>query len=253
VRKLLRFGTDESGISMLLGALLVAAAAVIGAISFDAAAYLANIQHAQWEAEGMATAAARALRQTGDEASALRAGRDWAYANGAEASSVECCAFGDMRPTGSPDGFTETVTAVSEAERDPLFLHLFGLPGELSSRRTATAQVVAAERGAVCPWGILGDASDSALDDGTYFGIEPGRVYALSFIAVPQSAGDSYHFDSPGEASPLQSRAKRLPQVRRALSKRTTSWQRSSPTTRSGQSLLEALSHHYSFESADGS
>lgn len=239
---------------MVSGALLLAAAAVIGAIGFDAAVYLAGVRHAQWEAEGMAKAAARALRQTGDEASALRAGTDWAFENGIDETTTECCALGDMRPVGAPDGIPETVTAVSRAERGTLFLRFFGLPGELSSRRTATAQVVAAERGPVCPWGILGDATDLGFDDGTSFGLQPGRAYSLNFLTEFAAIGDVLPLDLMGGGIPDYEEA--LRHGCREAETRTVSTDDLVTTLPSGTEIagitLEALSHYYSFESGDG-
>ncbi len=150
---------------------------------------------ARWEAEGMAMAAARELRQTADQDAALRAARDWAIRNDVDPSRIECCEFSDLRPLAAPDGNVDTVTAASRATQDTFFLHLFGAPETVSVKRAATAQVVGAEGGPICPWGVIGDPSDLTPGDGSYFGIVPGRVYAIDLSAAPEGQGDFLPLD----------------------------------------------------------
>jgi hypothetical protein len=88
---------------MVKGALLLTATVLFVALAFDLAIYFARLGRAQWEAEGMATAAARQLSINGSEADALSAASHW-LENNERASTAECCTFADWRPLQRPDG-----------------------------------------------------------------------------------------------------------------------------------------------------
>ena len=254
MRYFVRLVQPESGFGLLPGTLFLTMAVILAAIAFDSAIFLGRMRTARWEAEGMAMAAARELRQTADQDAALRAARDWATRNDVDPSRAECCEFSDLRPLTSPDGNVDTVTAASRATQDTFFLHLFGAPDTVSVKRDATAQVVGAEGGPICPWGVIGDPSDLMPGDGSYFGIAPGRVYAIDLNVAPEGVGGFLPLDltETGVAG--------YQDVIAAGCRESASgvWSAGdlSGVISSGsdvaRSTLRALSDHYLFESADG-
>lgn len=183
---------------MLKGAVLAALFVLVAAAVLDLAVFFARVRKAQWVAEGVAMAAAAELSRGGSETSALNAATDWLVRNEVAPLKGECCVFEDRRPLTAPDGAPDTVTAMSRVEHGTVFLHLFGLPGEISVERTATAHVVGSAGGALCPLAVLGDASDLNPDDGTYLGVGAGRVYAIDLTDAPRLPGDFLPLDFDG-------------------------------------------------------
>ncbi len=244
----------ESGLNMLGGAVFLALVMLLAVVGFDLAVFLARVHKAQWEAEGMALAAARALRQTASQEDALRAARDWALRNNVDPSRVECCTFGDLRPLTAPDGYADTVTAAAHASPGTFFLHLLGIPETVSVRRSAVAQVVGAGGGPICPWGVVGDGADVTPDDGGYLGLVPGRVYAIDLATAPRGPGDFLPLDLSGTG--IAGYQEAIARGCRADEAGVWSAGDVSGMLPSGSdvvsSTLQALSEHYSYESADG-
>lgn len=239
---------------MLKGAVLAALVVLVAAIALDLAVFFAHVLKAQWEAEGMAKAAASELSRGGDETSALAAATNWLLRNKIDPVRRECCRFDDLRPVTAPDGAPDTVTAVSRATHSTLFLHLLGLPKEISAERTATAQVVGAAGGALCPLAVVGDPSDVTPEDGTYLGLAPGRVYAVDLRSIPQQPGDflPLDFDGTGIGGYYQEIAAGC----RAGVQNVRSAGDVNGVLASGgevsRSTLQGLTEHYSHELADG-
>jgi hypothetical protein len=254
MKRFVRSVRSESAFGLLSGALLLTLVAVLAAIAFDSAVFLARVHRARWEAEGMAMAAARELRQTSDQEAASRAARDWVIRNDVDPSRAECCSFADLRPVTGPDGYADTVTATSRVTQDTFFLHLLGLPKTVSIKRAATAQVVGAEGGPVCPWGVLGDPSDVTAQDGSYFGILPGRVYAVDLSVAPQEPGDFLPLDltKTGVVGYLEAIAHGCREDEAGVWSAGDRVGVISNGSDVARSTRQALGDHYSFESADG-
>jgi hypothetical protein len=239
---------------MVMGALFLAAAVVFATLLLDLGVFLARVNKAQWEAEGMAKAAAQQLSRNSDQADALRVGKDWLYANNVDRSQADCCTFGDLRPLEKPDGLVDTVTATAQASEETYFLHYLGLPKVVSVRRTATAQVVGAQGGAVCPWGIIADTSGAAADGKGNFGLTPGRIYEFDLAATPQRPGDFVALDLARSGVGGYQQA-----IAAGCRKQETGvWSVGDVTSflQNGAEVstatLDALTVHYDFESADG-
>ncbi len=102
MRRFVRLVRPEGGLNMLGGALFLALTMVLAVGTFDFAVFVARVHNAQWEAEGMALAAAKALRQNANQEDALRAARDWASLNNVDPSRIECCTVRRPAPAGRP-------------------------------------------------------------------------------------------------------------------------------------------------------
>jgi hypothetical protein len=254
MRRFARLVRPEGGLNMLGGAIFLALVMVLVAVTLDLAVFVARMHKAQWEAEGMALAAAKSLRQNPNQEDALRAATDWAYVNDVDPSRVECCTFGDLHPLAAPDGYVDTVTAASRASQDTSFLHYLGIPKTVSVRRSAMAQVVGAGGGPICPWGVVGDSADVTPGDGTYLGLAPGRVYAIDLTAAPRGVGDFLPLDL--SKSGVANYQEAITHGCRADEAGVWSVGDVSLPLPSGgdiaRSTLQALSEHYSYESADG-
>src|SRR4030042_2019343 len=198
MRRFVRLVRPEGGLNMLGGALFLALTMVLSVGTFDFAVFVARVHNAQWEAEGMALAAAKPRRQKPNQEDALRAARDWASLNNVDPSRIECCTVGDLRPLAAPDGYADTVTVTTRATQGTFFLRFLSIPGTISVRRSATAQVVGAGGGPICPWGVGGDPSDVTPEDGSYLGLISGRVFAIDLAAAPRGPGDFLPLDLSG-------------------------------------------------------
>jgi hypothetical protein len=237
---------------MVKGGLLLAAVIVLVAITFDLAICLSRIGKAQWEAEGMATAAAQQLSISGDEADALRAADRWMETNERSGSHPECCTFADWRPLHNPDGILDTVTATARIGHSTFFLHYLGLPNRVSLERSATAQVVGAKGAPVCPWGIIADSSASGGD--TSYGLVPGRVYSFDLADTSHEEGALLPLDLTGSGLSGYETA-----IAAGCRKEETGvWSVGDPVrflaggSDVAEATLRALTNHYQFESADG-
>jgi len=252
-KRFVRSIQSERGFNLVKGSLLLAVAIVLAAIALDLAIFIARVNKAQWEADGMALAAAKQLRQSPDQEAALRAGKDWAYRNEIDPARVECCTFGDLRPAGAADGFVDTVTAASRVSHSTFILGLLGLPKSVSVRRTATARVVGAGGGPLCPFGVIGDVSGPA-SDGSYLGLVPGRVYALDLGASPQGTGDFLPLDLAQSGTAGYQEA--IAQGCRSEEVGVWSVGDLAGFIPDGDGIsgvtLQALSEHYNYEVADG-
>ncbi len=236
---------------MVKGALLLMATVVIAALMFDLAIYFARIGKAQWEAEGMATAAARQLSINGSQADALTAANHWLENNQRGLSTAECCTFADWRPVQHPDGILDTVTATARVDHSTLLLHYFGLPGVSSIERSATAQVVGAKGAPVCPFGIVAASSAQGSDD---FGFVPGRVYSFNLADHSGDGGTLVPLDLAGGGVAAYEQM-----VAAGCRKEETGiWSAGDvvhllpPGNEADQATLRALIVHYQFESGDG-
>jgi len=237
---------------MVKGAMLLAATVLFAAMAFDLAVFFAHMGRAQWEADGMASAAARQLAINGSQDDALAAANNWLANNEADPSTADCCAFADWRPLSHPDGILDTVTATAHIGHSTFFLHYLGFPDNLYVDRSATAQVVGAKGAPICPWAIVVAASAPGSDD---FGFVPGRVYSFNL-------GD--HSGDDGTLVPLDLKDAGLAGYEKTLAagcrkNDTGSWSVGqtvsllSPDDEAVDATLRGLTVHYQFESADGS
>jgi hypothetical protein len=244
----------EGRLNMVKGAILLALVILVAATALDLAVFVARVRKAQWEAEGMAMAAATELSRGGDETSARGAATNWLLRNKIDLLKGECCRFGDLRPLMAPDSAPDTVTATSRARHGTFFLHLLGLPEEMSVERTATAQVVSAAGGALCPLAVLGDPFDVTAGDGTYLGVAPGRVYAVDLRNAPQRPGDFLPLDFDGTG--IDGYYQEIAAGCEAGVENVRSAGDVNSVLASGnevsRSTLQALTEHYSHEVADG-
>lgn len=254
VRGLFRAIGSERGLNMVAGALFLALTVIFATVVLDLGVFMARVNKAQWQAEGTAKAAAQQLSRNSDQADALRVAKGWLSTNTSDLAQVDCCTFGDLRPLAKPDGLVDTVTASAQASEDISFFHLPGLPKVVSVRRTATAQVVGAQGGPVCPWGIVADTSGAAVEGKGNFGLTPGRIYALDLAVGPRRPGDFVALDlaRSGVGGYQQS-------IAAGCRKQETGvWSVGDVTgflqngTEVTQATLDALMDHYYFESADG-
>ncbi len=111
---------------------------------------------------------------------------EWATRNGVAAEEdLECCTFSDR----NNDGEIDTVSGRIERSSDTLFARVLGIES-LPVERESTARVVHARGAPVCPWGLLGDPNDTDPNDGSYFGVVPGEVYALKVSTGLQTEGN---------------------------------------------------------------
>jgi len=234
------------------GVLLVILTIIFAGVVLDLAIFLSHVGKAQWEAENMALAAARQLSVNGDQADALRAADSWMARNNRDSSRVKCCAFADWRPIGVPDGIVDTVTATSQASHTTLFLDYLGLPKLFSVERSATAQVVGAAGGPICPWGIIADLPTTDSDG--QFALVPGRVYAFDLAAGSRDSGSLLPLDLAGSGLAGYQTA-----VASGCRKEETgSWSVGDVVKPLGDeggvaaTTLRAMNDYYNFETGDG-
>ncbi len=236
---------------MVKGAMLLVATVLFAAMAFDLAVYFARMGRAQWEADGMATAAARQLAINGSQDDALAAANNWLANNATDPSTAQCCAFADWRPLSHPDGILDTVTATAHVGHSTFFLHYLGFPEKLYVDRSATAQVVGAKGAPICPWGIV--AASAAPGSGDY-GFAPGRVYTFN---LDDNSGDG------GTLIPLDLKGAGIAGYEKTLAagcqkEDTGTWSAGEtvhllpPGDEAAQATLRAVTVHYQFESADG-
>ena len=234
------------------GVLLVILTIIFAGVVLDLAVFLSHVGKAEWEAENMALAAARQLSVNGDQADALRAADSWMSRNNRDSSRVECCAFADWRPLGTPDGTMDTVTATSRASHTTLFLDYFGLPKLFSVKRSATAQVVGATGAPICPWGIIADPP--ATDSDGQFALVPGRVYAFDLVTGSRDTGSLLPLDLAGSGLAGYQTAV----VSGCRTEETGRWSVGdvvTPLDGEGDvaaTTLQAMNDYYNFETGDG-
>jgi hypothetical protein len=236
---------------MVKGAMLLAATVLFAAMAYDLAVYFARMGRAQWEADGMATAAARQLAINGSQDDALMAANNWLANNETDPSTAQCCAFADWRPVSQPDGILDTVTATAHVGHSTLFLHYLGFPEKFYVDRSATAQVVGAKGAPICPWGIVADSS--APGSGNY-GFAPGRVYTFN---LADHSGDG------GTLVPLDLKGAGVAGYEKMLSAGcrkgdTGTWSAGEAVRllplgdQAAAATMRAVTVHYQFEAADG-
>lgn len=236
---------------MVKGAVLLTLTVLLAALALDLAVYFARMGRAQWEAEGMATAAARQLSINGSEADSLSAANLWLANNERDLSTAECCTFADWRPHQRPDGILDTVTATARVAHTTFILSHFGLPGELFVERSATAQVVGAKGAPICPWGIVAASSEPGVAD---YGFVPGRVYSFNLADRSQDGGSFVPLDLAGGGVADYEKT-----IAAGCRKEDTGiWSvgdvvRLLPSgNEAAQATLRALIVHFGFESGDG-
>jgi Flp pilus assembly protein TadG len=179
----------ERGQILVLAAVFTAIVLGTTALAIDLGVFLSHARDAQNAADAVALAAAQELRDGGDQQAAIAAAQEWAAKNGVDLSDLDCCVFEDLRPIGDPDGKLDTVTAQVQSTSDTIFARTLDI-AQMSLSRDATAQVAHARGAPVCPWAILGDETDTDPDDGDYYGIVPGQVYALKVAVGLQDEGN---------------------------------------------------------------
>jgi len=239
---------------MAKGFLLLAVVIVFAAVAIDLGIFFSRINKAEWEAEGLARAAANQLALNPDQADALRIARDWLTTNARDPSRGECCVFEDARPLTMRDGYVDTVTASSYASHSTFFLHYLGFPKKIAIHRGATAQVVGARGASICPWGVIGDDTAEMGEGVSYLGLVPGRVYEIDLEGGASQTGDFVSLDlaRAGRNGNIAAVAAGCPRDA------TSVWSVGDITTLlpdsggTNDSTLQALNDHFSFEASDG-
>ncbi len=238
-------------LDMLKGAVLLAATIFFVAMAFDLAVYFARMGRAQWEADGIATAAAGQLALNGSQDDALAAAGSWLGNNHLDASNAQCCTFADSRPVDKPDGILDTVTATVRVSHGTFFLHYLGFPEKYYAKQSATAQVVGARGAPICPWAVVADSSASGSD----FGFVPGRVYTFNLNDRSSDGGTLVPLDLKGGGvtgyEAILSAGCRKEDVGTWSVGQTVHLLPS--TDDAPDATLRGLVVHYQFESADGS
>jgi len=172
------------------------------ALSTDVGMYLRDLRHAQNEADAAALAGAQAFMvKPPSEATAKQLAEDWAAKNGA-AGDVAWTGEGDCgtTPSGAPipwgvsdsngDGDVDTICLAIERSTPSVFARVLGISSFAVERRAA-ARAVHADHGAVCPWALKStEPSDTDPTDGTFMGIEMGKVYAVKVGAGESGMGN---------------------------------------------------------------
>lgn len=116
---------------------------------------------------------------------AVAAARSAAARNGVDVDHrFDCCTFRDTNGDGRPDRITATV----RTEPRLILLGMLGLHPPLVTR-DATAGVVHASTGPLCPWGLVARGPESG-PGGRYWGFETGKVYLLKVDNGLQETGN---------------------------------------------------------------
>jgi hypothetical protein len=176
---------------------------VIGftALVTDVGIYMRDLRDAQNDADAAALAGARALMLTPPEAdTAIQLAEEWATNNGAGGQVVWT---GDGHCGTTPDGDPipwgvsasnggadpDTICLRIERSTPSVFARVLGIDS-FPAKRAAAARAVHANLGAVCPWALKGDPDDTDHTDGTYMGVEMGKIYAVKVGAGSGGMGN---------------------------------------------------------------
>ena len=176
----------ERGQIIALTALLITGVMGFTALAVDMGIFMRDLRDAQNDADAAVLAGAQELlSDPPDTAAAADKAREWATRNGVEPEHFDCCTFADA----DDDGVTDTISARVDRSSGTFFARVLGI-ASLPVEREATARVVHAAGGPICPWGILGDPNDLDGGDGSYLGVEPGRVYVMKTMTGLQVEGN---------------------------------------------------------------
>jgi hypothetical protein len=176
----------EHGQIVVLAALLMTAMLGFTAIAVDVGFYMRNLRDGQNDIDAAVLAGAQELlNDPTDTAAAVDRAEEWATRNGVAAGDLKCCTFSASKPGGEID----TVSGRIERSSDTLFARVLGIES-LPVERESTARVVHARGATICPWGLVGDESDTDPNDGSYLGVVPGQVYALKVMTGLQTEGN---------------------------------------------------------------
>ena len=177
----------EHGQIVVLAALLMTAMLGFTAVAVDVGFYMRNLRDGQNDIDAAVLAGAQELLDDPtNTAAAVDRAEEWAIRNGVDVEEdLECCTFSDR----NNDGEIDTISGRIERSSDTLFARVLGLES-LPVERESTARVVHAQGATVCPWGLVGDESDTDPSDGSYLGVVPGEVYALKVTTGLQTEGN---------------------------------------------------------------
>lgn len=169
-----------------MAALLLIPLAALAGLGIDLGYAYLNARDAQNAADASAMSAAIQLMNpssTTDDATA--AARAAAARNGVDvARNLDCCSYQDTNGDGRPDRVTATV----RMEPRLFLLGMLGLHPPMVTR-DATAGVVHASTGPLCPWGLVARGPERG-PSGTYWGFETGKVYLLKVDNGLQDTGN---------------------------------------------------------------
>ncbi len=177
----------ERGQIAVLAALLLTTVMGFTAMAIDVGIFMRNLRDAQNDVDAAVLAGAQELMNDPSDTDAAAAkAEEWIIRNGMDEGEVfDCCVFSDH----DNDGDIDTISGRIERSSDTFFARAVGFTG-FPVKREATARLVHAGGAAVCPWGLLGDGSDTDPNDGSYLGVVPGQVYALKVSTGLQVEGN---------------------------------------------------------------
>jgi hypothetical protein len=172
------------------------------ALSTDVGIYLRDLRHAQNQADAAALAGAQAfMLEPPSEATAKQLAQSWATNNNA---SGQIAWTGDgncgTTPSGTPipwgvsdsngDGAPDTICLAIKRSSPSAFARVVGI-SSFPVERHAAARAVHAAGGPVCPWSLNPpDHSDLDASDGTYMGVEIGKIYIVKESAQGSQQGN---------------------------------------------------------------
>ena len=177
----------ERGQVIILATLLMTVIFAFTALAIDVGFYMRNLRDGQNDIDAAVLAAAQELlNDPTNTAAAVDSAEEWATKNGVNVGQdLDCCTFSDS----NNDGVIDTVSGRIDRSSEALFARVLGID-TLPVERNSTARVVHAGGAAICPWGLLGDGTDTDPGDGSYFGVTIGEVYALKVATGLQSSGN---------------------------------------------------------------
>jgi hypothetical protein len=199
LRRLMR---GEHGQTIVWAAFSMIAMLGFTALATDGGLYIRDLRDAQNDADAAALAGAEILMiKPASEAVAIETAEDWAAHNGAEGQVVwsgDGSCGRDANDNSIPwgvsdangDGDPDTVCLAIERSVPAAFARVLGITSFPTARRAA-ARVVHAGRGAVCPWALKSDdPSDTDPGDGTFMGVEIGKIYTVKVGAGESGWGN---------------------------------------------------------------
>ncbi len=127
-------------------------------MAIDVGIFMRNLRDAQNDVDAAVLAGAQELLKDASDTDAAEAkAEEWITRNGMDEGEVfDCCVFSDH----NNDGDIDTISGRIERSSDTFFARAVGVMG-FPVKRESTARVVHSEGAAVCPWGLLGDGSDT--------------------------------------------------------------------------------------------
>lgn len=177
--------TREHGQILLMAALLLIPGAALAGLAIDLGYAYLSARDAQNAADAAVLSAAIELMDaSATNADATDAARSAARQNGVDVQDFDCCAFQDT----DGDGHSDRITAAVHMRPRLLLLGIVGITPP-AVRREATAAVVHAASGPLCPWGLVARGPETG-EPGTYWGLETGKVYLLKVDNGLQETGN---------------------------------------------------------------